>query len=141
MANYNSLEYASILAPVRANALSAGKLNGRVQIKGFTVDPTGTYLNGDTINIAKMVSGERFIGGVLLNGILGASTTLSVGDAGSATRFLAATSTAAAAVTQLLAATGINYDFTADTVILLTVGGANLAASPVIQGYLLYVQD
>ena len=76
---------------------------------------------GSTIVIGKARAGEVFLGGKLVCDDLSSAGTISVGDADSAARFLAATvETTAGQATEMNAIGGLGYKFTADTDILLT---------------------
>lgn len=68
--------------------------------------------------------GETVVDVTLGYDVLGASTTLSVGDGNSAARFISATDTSSAGVTRTDSVGGINYTYTADDTIDVTLAGA-----------------
>ena len=80
----------------------------------------------------------------IICGALGGSTTLAAGDSNSASRYIAAASTASATRLQCSLVAGINYVIgtnSGDNQIVLTTGGATLSASIVIQVIVTYVFD
>lgn len=77
------------------------------------------------VNVGVLKPGEVFLTGWVIGADLGSATTLTLGDAGNAARYLAATVfTTAGQCTQCTAAAGIGYknSTTADIPIFLTTG-------------------
>jgi hypothetical protein len=71
---------------------------------------------------------------------LGASVTASVGDSGSAARYVAAgTSLATTGLTALLAITGMGFKPTADTIVVFTGAGAAITVGKLFKGFLMVI--
>ena len=91
--------------------------------------------NGDTVNLAVLPLGAKILDIDLAYDALGASTTLSIGDAGSATRYIPSTGVTAAGRVQGPSTTaGQNFIQTADTILLLTWGGATPTNAATLKG-------
>lgn len=131
MANLNSVQYAYI--HVSKYLVDARDLRGRAVPIMFDHVVT-TDVNADTVNLAVIPAFSKVVGMDVANSALGASTTLSLGDAGNATRYLAATSVTAAGKNSGLLVAGQNYEPTTDTIVLATWGGANPTAAGSISG-------
>lgn len=131
MANLNSAQYASVY--VNKYLVDARNFDGRAVPIPFD-HVVGADVNGDTVNLAVIPANCKVVGLDVANSALGASTTLSLGDAGSATRFLAATAVTTAGKNSGLLVAGQNYKPTADTILLATWGGANPTAAGTISG-------
>ena len=119
------------------------KMHGRLRIfeSSFTV-PAGVAI-ADTITWGEIPAGSRVFPHLshVQNSAGTASSTINLGDAGGATRYLPATSVASAAVTALTASAG-SYEVTEATkVITSTVAGAALLAGQVIPVRLVYALD
>lgn len=104
---------------------------------------TANVLNGDVIYAARLKKGMRIYGGRLVTEALGASVTISVGTVENPTLFLAATSVATATTAEIANtyATGACQALTADTWLILTVGGANPALAKMITGYIRFAKN
>ena len=86
--------------------------------------------SGSDIKIGKTFkAGEKIIDIVLWNDALGGSSTLKVGDAGDDDRFIVAAASSAAGRRDLNVIAGQGYEFTGDTDILITTGGANITGT------------
>lgn len=133
MANLNSAQYLSI--HVNNYLADARDRGGRAVPIPFD-HVVGADVNGDTVNLAVIPARCKVVGLDVANSALGASTTLALGDAGSATRFLAATAVTSAGKNSGLLVAGQNYEPTADTILLATWGGANPTAAGTISGVL-----
>jgi hypothetical protein len=104
---------------------------------------TANILNGDVIYTVPLKKGARILGGTLAWEALGASVTLSVGTVSSPTAYLGATS-AATAGSALLASTvalGLGSVVSADTTLIVTVGGANPTLGAKILGFIEYLKN
>lgn len=118
---------ATLLAStIGANTVDAGynKAHLKVMYDSYTA---AALAAGSTITVCdKLPVGAVIVNVRLINAALGASSTISVGDASSAARYIPATSTAAAAVTNSSAIAGIGYKVTGttDNQIVLTTAGA-----------------
>jgi len=98
-----------------------------------------TDVSGDTVNLVLAPSGWQILGFDISNDAMGSSTTMSIGDAGSATRLYPATSvTSAGKITGLLSA-GQNFRYTADTIIIATWGGATPTTTAVLKGLFYFI--
>lgn len=110
---------------------------------------TVSAATSDFVPLASVLAGDRVVGGQLSTSGT-SSATLSIGDAGSATRFANAASINAAGPVALfnnapahtagVVSTGPNYKYTTAGTIGATVGGAALS-NVVISGYLLVVRE
>jgi hypothetical protein len=132
----------------------ANELGGRVRIAHGTYEAS-SLASGDVIEMFVLPDGARLISGFLANDALGSSTTLSVGygahnnAAGtvvalSAAAYLAATSTASAAKTTILATlalgSGTEVDANANGFpVTVTLGGAT--ANGTIELTVMYALD
>lgn len=102
-----------------ANVTSAAK-GYRVEAAQWSGTVTATAEAVDTIAVKK---GWQILDVIVTYQGTG-SATVTVGDAGSATRFLSSTSTAADGVSHANVPAGIGYTYAADGVIQITIGGA-----------------
>lgn len=118
---------------------------GRVRREGFTYTvPAGGVAAADTIQLAKLKSGSRFYGGKLEHDAVGAATsTLSIGDGTTATKYKAATAVDSAGGFTFgdTVALGFMDEVSGELVITATVGTAALTAGKVIRGYVEYMAD
>lgn len=123
MAQFNGDNYTKYLDPKPANILPHGVKGGKVRatIDSYTFASTA---NGSTIAIGHVGTNAFIIGVILSFAALGGSTTISIGDAGSATRYAAATSTSSAGQLLGFLSAGYQVTGTSDNVVLLTLGGA-----------------
>ena len=131
MANINSTQYANLF--VNKYVTDARDIRGRAVPLPFD-HTVVSDANGDTVNLTVIPAGCKVVGLDVANSALGAATTLSIGDAGSATRFLAATAVTSAGKNSGLLVAGQNYEPTSDTIVLATWGGANPTAAGTISG-------
>jgi hypothetical protein len=101
---------------------------------------TANVANGDVIYAAKLPKGARILFGRLFHTALGAGVTLQVGVPGTANKFLASFDASAAGASELAAtfALGAGEVLTAETWLIITVGGANPAAGQTISGFIAY---
>jgi len=77
---------------------------------------------GEVVRVAIIPAKARFVMAYILHADLGGSPTLAMGDSGSSGRFIAAAS-AASAGRMDNAALVVGYEFTAETIILITTAG------------------
>lgn len=94
----------------------------------------GADAQNDTVNLCVVPKGCMVVDIKVANSALGASTTLSIGDSGSATRFLNAAAVTSAGKNSGLLTAGQNYRPTADTIVFATWGGAAPTAAGTIAG-------
>jgi hypothetical protein len=137
MANVNGTNYAKFISPTPGNQMGA-EWDGRMIVETESVNANNRAQN-DTVNIGVLRAGEVFVTGWIKGANLGASTTVAVGDAGDAARYLAATNSNAAFSAQMIeigANKGVGYknNGTTDVPIFVTIGGgvANNAFQAVI---------
>lgn len=69
----------------------------------------------------------------------GGGTTFAIGDSGDADRYMAATDMDVLNAAGVLASAGMNYEPTADTIVVGVVGGAAMVAGKTIKGCFLVV--
>lgn len=143
---------AAYYASVKTSQLTGGtKLGGdvlagkvRYMMSTYTV-PAGTLAISDTINWGTLPKRARLLGNLtkMYWSTGAASSTLNLGDAASAARYLAATSvtTAGGAICEAANASGATFVTTAQTDLVSTVAGAALPANQVITLHVAYVQD
>jgi hypothetical protein len=119
----NGTNYDHIAAAAPSSYLVGADWEGKVRAMydTYTFDSSSS---GTTVNVGVLRAGETFLGAdIVLSATLGSGTTLSLGDAGSATRYMAATASTAAGTLAAKAFTGVGYKAAADTVIFVTLGG------------------
>jgi hypothetical protein len=101
----------------------------RSKVRHYDIDVLTTGLvNGDTIELIALEGGDVVLGASTVTyEALGASTTVAIGIAGTAGKYLAATSTASAGTTSLQAGLVDRTRITAGAgeTLFLTIGGAN----------------
>lgn len=131
MANVNSTQYANIF--VNKYITDARDIRGRAVPLPFD-HTVASDANGDTVNLTVIPANSKVVGLDVANEALGASTTLSIGDAGSATRYLAATAVTSAGKNTGLLIAGQNYEPTSDTIVIATWGGATPTNGAKISG-------
>ena len=103
--------------------------NMRVQFDSYEAS---SLASGSDISVARLPKGAKVYDIIVHFDALGGSSTVSVGDADSATRYIAATSTASAgqmSMSQEGAIAGVGYEQTAETDIILTTGGASITGT------------
>lgn len=143
MATYSSSQYANYSA-TPASLVKPNELGGRKRLAYFSVTTSAYASSGDTINLTTLPKGARVVGGRLAWAANAASTTISVGYSGAATRYLGSTAVGASAGAADLANTvalNLGDELSAATVIVATPGGASWTAGTSILGYVEYVID
>jgi hypothetical protein len=135
----------AVAATGLANKQGQGVIDARLK-QGFdTYTTLGTEGVGSTITMGPILPQGALIRDVqIVYGALGGSTTLSVGDTNSATRYQNATVTSSAGKTGTSVVAGINYAVgtnSGDNQIVLTTGGATLTVGLTIQVLITYVFD
>lgn len=119
----NGTNYAKALAPAIGSLMGAewgGKVRATHDSYTFASGAVGL-----TVNVGVLKPGEVYIDGFIHGADLGSATTLTLGDAGDADRYLAATVfTTANQVTRCNKAEGLGYknDTDDDIPLFLTVG-------------------
>ena len=139
---------------VPSDKIKTTELGGRMRI-AFADITLASAAIADVVELVNLPNGARIIDGYLTNAALGASTTLSVGNAAyknaagtvvaaSATAYLAATSTSSAARTDIFATQALGANSVVDAnqdglPITATLAGGT--ASGVVQIAIRYVVD
>lgn len=119
----DATNYAKYVAPTPPTFMGAefgGKLRGMHDTYTFA-----SFAHGGTVNVGVLKPGEVYFDGYIHGADLGSATTLTLGDAGDADRYLAATVfTTANQVTACRKAEGLGYKNTTsvDIPLFLTVG-------------------
>lgn len=134
--NVNSTQYAARATAATGGYAIAGAADGGIA-RMIPFDYSATLATGSTIKLYAARSGDTVFGVFIANAALGSPTTLAVGDGGSSTRYLAATS-AATAGTMLGLTSGYTYtdaDVAAGNNIVLITQSGTTAGS--ITGFLL----
>jgi hypothetical protein len=88
----------------------------------------------DTVQLCVIPSGWEVVSLDVAFDACGGTCTASLGDAGSATRYMAATSTVTAGKFNGLLTAGMRFRPTADTIVFITWAGSNPTASAVFEG-------
>lgn len=136
MAQYNGVNYTLELAG--KIAISQGVTRSGLNVISDTYECSSTA-SGSTIVLANLPQGAVIHGITLATDALGASTTVSLGDSTSATRYLAATSTVSAVSTNAILVDGLGYVIgtnAGDNLVLATIGGG--AATGTIKTEIVY---
>lgn len=126
MGEVYGVNYTKTLTPSGANILAPGIVGGRVRVMSDTYEASALAENSTICMGKQLPVGAVIVGMILLWDALGTSTTLSVGDAGSATRYIAAAASTSAGRSVLLDVDGALYSVTgsSDDIIKVTLGGA-----------------
>jgi hypothetical protein len=114
---------------------------GSTDLDGVAI--TANAAQNDVIYAARLKKGSRILFGRMFREALGASVTLKVGTVEDDDAFLASFDASAIGVSELAAtyALGGGAALTADTWLIITIGGANPAADKVISGYIAYAKN
>ena len=130
MASVKGVNFTNITAtPVVKADSSEWHGNIRVQYDSYEAS---SLASGSDISVARLPKGAKVYDIIVHFDALGGSSTVSVGDADSAARYIAATSTASAgqmSMSQEGAIAGVGYEQTAETDIILTTGGASITGT------------
>lgn len=141
MPTLNSDQYEKAFAGQVAQALKDNEWGGRTRAFYFSraTSAAKPIANGDIVMACRIPKNARILGGNITFGAMGASTTIKVGTAADAIKYLGSTSVAAAGSAVLANTQALNYgeELSADTDIILTCEGANYAADKEIRGHLL----
>ena len=130
MASVKGVNFTNITAtPVVKADSSEWHGNIRVQYDSYEAS---SLASGSDISVARLPKGAKVYDVIVHFDALGTSSTVSVGDADDADRFITATSTASAgqmSMSQEGAIAGFGYEAPAETDILLTTGGATITGT------------
>lgn len=94
----------------------------------------GADTTADTVNLCVIPANCDVVGLDVSNDACGGTCTMALGDSGSATRLLIATSVVAAGKNSGLLTAGMRYRPTADTLVFITWAASNPTAAAVIKG-------
>ena len=124
MANFYAVEYTNQMAVPKVQANSLHKSNVPHWLDSYEASSTAS---GSVLYFFTVPAGHAIISGNLLTDALGSSVTLKVGTSASDALFLAATTCNTANLNTALTVPVDNYGavLTADTTIIVTVGGAS----------------
>ena len=123
MANNNTTKITNITADPSVN-VNASEAHGRMRVWYDSFEASSTA-SGDTITFSRMPKGATIWQVRVVADALGSSVTIKVGDASDDDRFITATTmNTANLVTETNAIDGVGYNYTAQTDLIATVGGA-----------------
>ena len=123
MANNNTTKITNITADPSVN-VDAAEAHGRMRVWYDSFEASSTA-SSDTITFARMPIGATIWQVRVMADALGGSVTIKVGDSGDDDRYITATAmNTANLVTQTNAIAGVGYNYTAQTDLIATVGGA-----------------
>jgi len=123
MANNNTTKIINITADPSVN-VDAAEAHGRMRVWYDSFEASSTA-SADTITFARMPKGATIWQVRVVADALGSSVTIKVGDASDDDRFITATTmNTASLVTETNAIAGVGYNYTAQTDLIATVGGA-----------------
>ena len=129
MANVNTVNYAKELAGTMPKDFMGAEWRGKVKVL-FDTYTAAALAIAQTIGVGKLRKDSLLVDALINFVALGASSTLSLGDAGSATKYMAAFATSSAGNARLInsptATQGIGVKMTADTELILTVAGGTI---------------
>ena len=133
MAEYLGVNATKVATPIADNITDPGELNGKVRVITDTYEAVAIAL-GSTIKMGKPLPvGARILNIKLAFDALGGSSTLAVGDAVSAARFMAAGSSSSAGIRDMADETtvdGLLFEVLSTTVdIIITVAGAAITGT------------
>ena len=123
MANNNTTKVTNITADPAVN-VDAAEAHGRMRVWYDSFEASSTA-SGDTITFSRMPKGATIYQVRVMADALGSSVTIKVGDASDDDRYITATTmNTANLVTETNAIAGVAYNYTAETDLIATVGGA-----------------
>lgn len=105
--------------------IDSGEWSGKLRIQYDSYEAS-SLASGSDISVARLPKGAKVWEVIVHHDALGTGVTLSVGDSGSATRYIGATAAATAGklvMSEDGAIDGFGYEQTAETDILITTGG------------------
>jgi hypothetical protein len=105
--------------------IDSGEWSGKLRVQYDSYEAS-SLASGSDISVARLPKGAKVWEVIVHHDALGTGVTLSVGDSGSATRYIGATAAATAGklvMSEDGAIDGFGYEQTAETDILITTGG------------------
>lgn len=137
MAVINSTLYTNVY--VNKYITDARDKGGTLRAIPFT-HTVGADTTADTVQLCVIPEGAEVVALDVSFDACGGTCTLALGDAGSSTRYMAATSTVAAGKFNGLLTAGMRFRATADTIVVGAWAGSNPTAAAVIKGVFTVVQ-
>jgi hypothetical protein len=131
MAVLNSAQYTNLF--VNKYVADARDKGGRRVDIPFT-HTVGSDTTSDTVQLCVIPAGQEVVSLDVTFDACGGSCTMALGDAGSTTRYMAATSVVSAGKFNGLLTAGMRYRPAADTIVFITWAGSNPTGSAVIKG-------
>ena len=133
MASYYGANYTKYQTPTAGNITDPGELEGKVRVMTDTYEATGEAA-GSLIYMGKPLPvGARILNIKLAYDALGGSSTLAVGDAVSAARYMAAGTSASAGIRDMADETtidGLLFEILSTTTnIIITTAGAAITGT------------
>lgn len=142
MANFKSDQRTNATAEPRVqNAPLDSHGRKRIMVWNFTT-PAGMLVN-DTVELGILPKGVRVITGVIHNGALGGSSTVSIGITGATAKYASVIAVASAGQPQFAHTLALNAlsKTTTEELVFATDLGSNWASSIAFHGWIEYVQD
>lgn len=138
MANFNSQKITDITA-VPSVMVKAAEAHGRMRVWYDSYTTEVGVAQDDTVTFARMPKGATIYNVTVTADALGSSVTVAVGDSGNASRFISATAmnTDNKVISSNVTA-GIGYAYTAQTDMIITLGGGTPTAAKNIRVYVTY---
>jgi len=105
--------------------IDSGEWTGKLRVQYDSYEAS-SLAQGSDISVARLPKGAKVYEVIVHHDALGTGVTLSVGDSGSATRYIGATAAATAGklvMSEDGAIDGFGYEQTAETDVLITTGG------------------
>ena len=132
MATFNSLQMTPPVYPVSGPTGDGRSIQGAHGTFTLGTQSTGALAIGDTVRMFRVHRNFLVKQGFMKWDAMGAGVTISLGDAGDATRYFPATSAATAGSTAALDTKGRDFNNAGFTTIILTIAGAATAATGTI---------
>ena len=121
---------ATLISNAAAGSSPTKALHAGVQAATVDYTVTGTLATGDVIQMVKVPKGARILGGHVAFNLTGSpNLPFQAGDGGDANRLMTSTTVNSTAALQDFNSSVMDYDYTADDTIDLTVGTVTAAPS------------
>ena len=102
--------------------------NGKERVWVETYE-AASLASGSDITVCRLPKNSAVVDAVIYNDALGGSSTLSLGDADDADRYITAGSTSSAGALRMNAVNGAGYENTAQTDLIVTTAGATISGT------------
>lgn len=129
MATFNSLQMTPPVYPVSGPTGDGRSIQGAHGVFNLGTQSAGALASGDVVRMFRVHRNFLVKQGFMKWDALGASVTISLGDAGDPTRYFPATSAATAGTVSALDFKGRDFNNAGFTTVLLTIGGASTSAT------------